>query len=116
MPVMTVAKQAADYGGFYVPRFEVKASGSALSAGVVRDITQVTYRDNIKEIDSFEITVGNWDARTRKFKYIGAEDSASLSASAPASANNQLYKLFEPYAHDFTLSLGYSDKLKQMTT
>ena len=62
MPVMTLAQQAPDFGEFYVPRFEVHAAGAALPESVVRDVTQVTYHDNIKEIDSFEITVGNWDA------------------------------------------------------
>jgi phage protein D len=113
MPVMTLAKQAPDYGDFYVPRFEVHAAGAALPESVLRDVTQVTYHDNIKEIDSFEITVGNWDAKTRKFKYIGSEDDASLS---PASPDAQRYKLFEPCARDFTLYLGYGSKLQRMTT
>ena len=30
---------------------------------------QVSYKDNVEEIDSFELTVNNWDAETRKFKY-----------------------------------------------
>jgi hypothetical protein len=27
----------------------------------------VTYKDNIKEIDSLELTINNWDAATRRF-------------------------------------------------
>ena len=113
MPVMTLAQQAPDYGEFYVPRFEVHAAGAALPESVVRDVTQVTYHDNIKEIDSFEITVGNWDAKKRKFKYIGSEDDASLS---PASPDAQRYKLFEPCAREFTLYMGYGSNLQRMTT
>ena len=55
---------------FYVPTFEVKLRGRLLETDVVRDIVQVSYRDNIKEIDSFEITINNWDAEKRDFKYI----------------------------------------------
>jgi phage protein D len=33
------------------------------------DVLQVTYKDNVEEIDSFELTVNNWDADTRRFKY-----------------------------------------------
>jgi len=113
MPVMTLPQQAPDYGEFYVPRFEVRAAGAALAESVVRDITQVTYHDNIKEIDSFEITVGNWDPYERKFKYVGSEDDRSLTAATPQA---QVYKLFEPCARDFTLYMGYGNKLQRMTT
>jgi|ERR1051326_495469 phage protein D len=113
MAVMTLAKQAPDFGEFYVPRFELRAAGAALTESVIRDVTEVTYRDNIKEIDSFDVTVGNWDAQKRKFKYVGSEDDKSLTAAAPEA---QLYKLFEPCARDFTLYMGYGDKLQRMTT
>ncbi len=36
---------------------------------MVRDILSVTYKDSVQEIDSFEITINNWDAETRAFKY-----------------------------------------------
>jgi uncharacterized protein len=54
---------------FYVPYFEVKLRGRPLGQDVVRDILQVTYKDNIEEIDSFEIAITNWDADKRTFKY-----------------------------------------------
>jgi len=54
---------------FYVPTFQVKLAERVLPKDVVRDVIQVTYRDNIKEIDSFEITINNWDAEKRTFKY-----------------------------------------------
>jgi phage protein D len=54
---------------FYVPYFEVKLQDRALAKDVVRDILSVTYKDNIAEIDSFEISINNWDAATRRFKY-----------------------------------------------
>lgn len=54
---------------FYVPAFEVKVSNQSLRRDVIRDITTVTYKDNIKEIDSFDMTINNWDAQTRDFKY-----------------------------------------------
>lgn len=54
---------------FYVPAFEVKVGPQRVSREVIHDITQVSYKDNVKEIDSFEITLSNWDSRTRDFKY-----------------------------------------------
>ena len=58
--------------GFYVPRFEVRIEGVGLPRDVLRDVVQVTYQDDIKEIDSFDLTVNNWDA-----------DAAASSTSAP---------------------------------
>ena len=55
---------------FYVPHFEVQVGGYKLPKDVLRDVTQVTYRDNIEEIDSFEIVVFNeWLHEKRAFKY-----------------------------------------------
>lgn len=58
---------------FFVPMFEVKLSGRALEKDVFRDITQVSYKDSLEEIDSFEITINNWDAEKREFKYIDTD-------------------------------------------
>jgi phage protein D len=55
---------------FYVPAFEVQLRGRPLAKDVVRDIIQVSYRDNIQDVDSFEITINNWDAGKHTFKYI----------------------------------------------
>ena len=112
MAVISLAKQAKDFGEFYVPRFEVHAEGTAVPEAIIRDITQVTYKDSIKEIDSFELTVGNWDSTSRRFKYIGSETEATLS---PASPEALRYKLFEPCAREFTLKLGYGSTLTPMT-
>jgi uncharacterized protein len=72
---------------FYVPTFAVKLRGRLLEDDVVNDIVTVSYRDNIKEIDSFEITINNWDADKREFKYIDLD-------------------LFEP-GNELELSMGY---------
>lgn len=54
---------------FYVPAFEVKLNGHKQGGDVVRDVLQVSYKDSLDEIDSFELTVNNWDATQRTFKY-----------------------------------------------
>lgn len=54
---------------FYVPTFEVTVGSVALSGEQILDITQVSYRDSVEQVDSFEITINNWDARRRAFKY-----------------------------------------------
>lgn len=54
---------------FYVPYFEVKLNGHPAGKDIVHDIISVTYNDKIGEIDRFEITINNWDAEKRGFKY-----------------------------------------------
>lgn len=54
---------------FYVPGFLIKVENKDLKREVVNDIMSVTYSDSLANIDSFEMTVNNWDPDTRKFKY-----------------------------------------------
>ncbi len=54
---------------FYVPSFDVTIEGKNIKPDVIRDILSVSYRDSLTEIDSFEITINNWDAEQRSFKY-----------------------------------------------
>jgi phage protein D len=54
---------------FYVPYFEVKLQDRPLGQDIVRDISQVTYKDNLEDVDNFELTIVNWDAETRTYKY-----------------------------------------------
>lgn len=57
---------------FYVPAFEVRVGERRLDRDTIYDITQVTYKDNVDEIDNFELTINNWDAEARAFKYSDA--------------------------------------------
>jgi phage protein D len=68
---MTVdqARSVAAGNDFYVPAFKVQIRNRVLPPDVIRDVMQVTYKDSIEEIDSFELTVNNWDAAKRAFKY-----------------------------------------------
>lgn len=58
-----------EHQDFYVPAFEVKIGSNRLDRSVIRDITRVSYKDSLTDVDSFEITINNWDAETRRFKY-----------------------------------------------
>lgn len=71
---MTAAVPISAGQDFYVPFFEVRqAGGRALGADVVNDVISVSYTDDIAAIDSFEITINNWDARSRDFKYVDSD-------------------------------------------
>jgi hypothetical protein len=109
MPLVTLRDESIRRGDFYVPRFEVKIAGVNLPLDVLRDVEQVTYKDNVKELDSFELTVNNWDAEAQDFKYVGSETADSL-------AKNPLHLLFNPCRHNVDVFMGYGENLSLMVT
>ena len=100
----TVASESQRLGGFWVPLFEIKIAGANIPGDVLRDVTQLTYSDNVKELDSFELTVNNWDAATRDFKYVGAERPEDLESEEPEARR---YRLFEPCSEEVEVRMGY---------
>jgi phage protein D len=81
---------------FYVPAFEIKIGGHDLDKEVIRDVINVRYSDSIDQIDSFELTVNNWDAEERDFKYIGSKTGRADPRS----------ELFDP-GQEVELWMGY---------
>lgn len=57
---------------FYVPAYDIKIKGLDLPAATRRDVMAVKFSDSIDQIDSFELTINNWDAEKRDFKYTGS--------------------------------------------
>jgi hypothetical protein len=99
--------------GFWIPRFEVTIDGVHLENAVLRDVVEVTYKDNIDQIDGFELVVGNWDSRRNRFKYMGSEGDEQ-SRNDPAL--RELETLFEPCQKRVALKLGYASELTEMMT
>jgi phage protein D len=52
---------------FYVPAFLIKVQNQALRRDVLNDVMSVTYSDSLTNVDSFDMTVNNWDAEARVF-------------------------------------------------
>ena len=98
-------------GGFYVPRFEVLIQGANLPRDVLFDVVSLTYEDSVDAIDSFRMTVNNWDDEKREYKYIGSETDAELK---PGADGYPTRTLFEPCNKDVVVSMGYGDGLVQM--
>ena len=101
----------AEFAGFYVPRFDINVSGDGFPETTLRDVVQVTYKDNVKEIDSFELVVNNWDEDKRTFMYIGSERASDLKGNSKTS---QRYRLFEPCSKKVELKLGYGSRLTRV--
>jgi phage protein D len=125
-----VAEESKSQNGFYVPDFQVRIKerkkeanlnssdpaqqkSSSLPKDVVNDILEVTYKDSITAIDSFELTLnnalaGSSNCSTNRFKYIGSETEES--------AKKPLARLFEPCNKDVEIYMGYAHPLKLMMT
>ena len=69
IPIYRETTLTGDPETFYVPCFQVKIKGRNLRKDVLDDVTQVSYTDKVDDLDSFEITVNNWDAEKLGFKY-----------------------------------------------
>src|SRR6266852_6622353 len=53
---------------FYVPAYRIILDAKELQPET-NDIMSVTYSDSLTQIDSFDLSVNNWDAEALKFKY-----------------------------------------------
>ena len=91
---------------FYAPAFEIRLSGSPAPSKVMRDIMEVTYEDSVEKIDSFTLTVNNWDAENRALKYVGTNPSGPDAGNAT---------LFEP-GSKVQLSVGYQGDIRPIIT
>ena len=85
---------------FYVPHFQIAIAGRTLPHDLRLDMMQATYRDSIDDIDSFELTVNNWDADEGKFKY-------------EPHSKPEFEKLFDP-GQQLELKMGYLGSTRLM--
>jgi phage protein D len=107
----TMAEESRAQRSFYTPQFRISIDRVGLQSDVLRDVVSLTYKDNVNEIDSFELTVNNWDARHRDFKYAGAETPRLLDPNNPASRADTL---FEPCNKVVEVRMGYTGELTRM--
>lgn len=113
MKPVTLVEESPVMGGFRIPQFEVVIEGAGLPRDVLRDVIEITYKDSVAELDSFEMTVNNWDPSTLTFKYTGSETQADLEQNSPRS---QQYKLFEPCGKEVKVRFGYMGNVRTMLT
>ena len=107
----TLLEESERQGGFYVPRFEVKVEGVDLPRDVLFDASAVTYEDSVESIDSFRMTINNWDDDRRQYKFIGSETAAQLQKG---HRDEPRVTLFEPCGKEVLLQMGYGGRLVTM--
>jgi len=112
---ITVVAESTNSGNnnFFAPAFELHIDGAGLPRDVLRDVIELSYQDDVAEIDNFQITVNNWDDVAKRCKYIGSETANQLAANNQSSL---LFKLFEPCNKTVTLSLGYANNMIPIVT
>ncbi len=116
MATMSMVDASRSAHAFYVPQFRLEAhpldktdkNGNALPVDVVHDITEITYKDKLEEIDSCELVINNWDEVNRCFKYIGSETLTKEGKPDGEDANAKYWNLFDPCQRTVELFLGYS--------
>ena len=88
---------------FYVPRVQLYVSGQLLQDNIIDDFLEVTYRDSINEIDSFDLQINNWDADYRAFKFTPPLQTATLDYTG----------VFDP-GSKVELWMGYQNNMRRM--
>lgn len=66
---------------FYTPQFEIELLGQNLSQAVINDVLEVSYRDSLDTLDSFEFTLHDWDPVKRVPKYSSPYTESGASRS-----------------------------------
>ncbi len=121
LPGVTLDTLSESLRGFYVPQFQITVEGAGLPDDVMRDVIELTYEDDLDKMDSFQITVSNWDEVAKKYKYIGSETLPDMQACENGESNagdeaGQRYQLFEPCSKQVKIKMGYVGDLKTMMT
>jgi uncharacterized protein len=106
---MTQAVRIYEQGEtFYVPQFLVKIGGRELPTQVVRDVLQLTYSDSVEEIDSFELSLNNWDAEALAPKYEPPSSAERSGLFDPGGLTDPVKKV--------EVWMGYLGNLRRMLT
>jgi phage protein D len=88
---------------FYVPQIQVYVSGQLLQDNIIDDVLQITYKDSVNEIDSFDMEINNWDADYRTFKFAPPLKTPTVDYTG----------IFDPGAK-IEIWMGYADNMRRM--
>ena len=68
---------------FFAPAFQISLRGQNIGTEVLKDVIEVTFTDDLENIDSFEFALGDWDEITRLPKYSSPWDSSGIPRKSP---------------------------------
>jgi len=90
---------------FFAPAFELYVKGKKVPLSAVRDIMEVTYEDGTERIDSFSLTVNNWDAAHRTPIYFGRKENDPKPDEPDLFTPGNLLMLYMGYQGDKRLMM-----------
>jgi phage protein D len=88
---------------FYVPAFNLTVNGKDLPEEASSDVIDVRYSDSTSNIDTFDLTVNNWDAEALDFKYTGPKAGGKAKHSEDFTPGQKI-----------ELRMGYRKSLQLM--
>ena len=89
---------------FLAPQFVLKLKGQNLGNNVVKDVLQVSYKDDLENLDAFEFSLHDWDPLLNTTKYSSPFDENGQLKKVPGT--NEDIPNFEPGA-EIDLFMGY---------
>src|SRR4051794_13188579 len=69
---------------FFAPAFRIKLNGQDAGRDVIADVTEISFTDDLENIDSFEFVLNDWDPVKRRPRF-----------SSPWDAGGKLLTLFD---------------------
>lgn len=102
----TLSEESArpDVDGFFVPAFRVTVGDE-----VIRDMTSLSYKDSLTELDGFTFAVSNWHDSANEHRYIGSEPRDYEKHS-----RSKEFLVLEPSSREVSVEIGYGNHLTLM--
>jgi len=106
-------RESGPFETFYVPRFVVKTApegqpAEQLPPEVIHDVVQVTYRDSLDDIDSFDLVISNYESDFSR-------PQTHVLAKYEPPSRPEFENIFDP-GKKLELWIGYGDHLHLMLT
>lgn len=89
---------------FFAPAFQISLKGQNIGQEVLKDVIEVTFTNDLENIDSFEFALGDWDEIARLPKYSSPWDTDGKQRKTPDGEYD--ISNFEPGA-EVELKIGY---------
>jgi phage protein D len=90
---------------FHTPAFRIELDGRGTGRAVIADVLEVSFTDDLDAIDSFELTLHDWDPVAREPRYSSPwDEQGNLKRLSPDS--DETVPAFDPGAK-VALYLGY---------
>lgn len=106
LPLNPGASPDGPFETFFVPQFLVKVEGQSLEPEVIHDVLQVSYHDSLEDVDSFDLTISNYESGA-------AERSLPLRSRYEPASRPEFEGLFDP-GKKVELWMGYAGSLHLM--